>query len=60
MEAIQIIKYEKTRKETKQNKQQCIDKVVWSSDKLNWSMLREICSTGLTDGGSSVDPMPSR
>ena len=45
MEAIQIIKYEKTRKETKQNKQQCIDKVVWSSDKLNWSMLREISSS---------------
>ena len=59
MEAIQIIKYEKTRKEMKQNKQQCIDKVVWSSDKLNWSMLQEIISTGLTDGGSSVDPMPS-
>ena len=59
MEAIQIIKYEKTRKE-KQNKQQCIDKVVWSSVKLNWSTPREICSTGLTDGGSSVDPMPSR
>ena len=45
MEAIQIIKYKKTRKETKQNKQQCIDKVVWSSDKLNWSMLREISSS---------------
>ena len=59
MEAIQIIKYEKTRKETKQNKQQCIDKVVWSSDKLNWSMLQEIISTGLTDGGSSVYPMLS-